>query len=101
MTGRAYDRDEPAWQRGWARRRGARRSGVGWLDPGNARDLDAFLGEFLRLGLARLAVDALGLGLAVVDAPRLVGKARADIVAIGLDMAAHRQQRGAQLGRAG
>ena len=57
-----------------------------------------------RFGRRRLAIDAARLGLAAMDAARLFGEARADIVAVGLDLLAQLLQRrgricGARRGR--
>src|SRR5690242_19024918 len=58
----------------WLRRYGDNRradaaaggSGVA-LDPGDAAELDAFLGQRPRLLVARLAIDAVGIDLTVMD----------------------------------
>src|ERR1700730_11624634 len=78
--------------------RPASRSGVG-LDPGDAAELDAFLGKCLRFLATRLAIDAVRVGLAVMDAARLLGKALADIVAVFFDLPPHFHQGGAHLRR--
>src|ERR1700730_85324 len=78
--------------------RPASRSGVG-LDPGDAAELDAFLGKCLRFLAAGLAIDAVRVGLAVMDAARLLGKALADIVAFLFDLPPHFHQGGAHLRR--
>src|ERR1043166_4035721 len=72
--------------------------GVG-LDPRYAAEFDAFIGERPRFFGARLAIDRVRVGLAVVDAARFLGKAFADIVAIRLDLAAQFHQCGAHLRR--
>src|SRR5207302_10519947 len=81
---------------GGAAMRPASRSGVG-LDPGDAAELDALFGQRLRFVAARLAIDAVRIGLAVMDAARLLGKALADIIAVLFDLPAHFHQRGAHL----
>src|SRR5207248_11245470 len=73
-------------------------SGVG-LDPGDAAELDALIGERPRFFGARLAIDRMRVGLAVMNAARLLGKALADIIAIGFDLSAKFRQRGAHLRR--
>src|SRR5438552_3702302 len=47
----------------------------------------------------RLAIDRMWVGLAVMNAARLLGKALADIIAIGFDLSAKFRQRGAHLRR--
>src|SRR5439155_7311014 len=74
------------------------RLGVG-LDPRDAAELDAFLGQGLRFVVARFAIDAVRIDLAVMNAARLLGKALADVIAIGLDLAAHLRKRGEHLSR--
>ena len=48
------------------------------MDPGNAAELDAFLGQRLRFFVARLAIDAMRIDFAVMNAARLLGKALAE-----------------------
>src|SRR5260370_25637545 len=69
--------------------------------PGDARKLDAFLGEVTGLVLRGLAIDAAGVALAVVDLARFLGKLVADIVAIGLDLGAQLTELLADLDRHG
>lgn len=52
---------------------------------GNGCDLDALFQERLRLIDCRLADDAAGIRLAVMDLAGFLGKLRADVLGIGLD----------------
>src|SRR5262245_49405851 len=49
-------------------------------------EFDALLGQGLGFLARRLAVDAAGGGLLVVDLARLLGEARADVLRLGLDL---------------
>src|SRR5262249_58612942 len=60
---------------------------------------DPFIGEFMRLVFARFAIDAVRIDLAIVDAASLLSKAVPDVIAIGLDLPAHLDQRRAELRR--
>ena len=66
-------------------------------NPGQAAELDAFVGQRLGLLLAGLAVDAALVALAVVDLARFLGELVADMLAVLLDLGAHLEQRLAQL----
>src|SRR5215831_15225471 len=72
-------------------------SGVGRRDPRNAPKADPFICKFARLVLAGLAVNAVRVDLAIMDAAGLFGKTGADVIAIGLDLPAQLDQRGAKL----
>src|ERR1700680_4989536 len=76
----------------------ASRSGIG-LDPGGAAGLKAFLSKSLQFFATRRAIDAVRVGLTVMDATRLLGKALADIVAVLFDLPPHFHQGGAHLRR--
>lgn len=56
--------------------------------PRDTGDLDALVGQRLGLRGRCLTIDAAGVGLAVMDAPGLVGKASADILTPLLDLGA-------------
>src|SRR5439155_26746190 len=58
-------------------------SAIAGRDPRDAAKADALIGEITRLVLARLAIDAVRIDLTVVDAAGLLGKAAADVIAIG------------------
>src|SRR5262245_43134381 len=78
---------------------GGPRSGrlVSARNPGEAAELDAFLGQRLGFLVGGLAVDAALVALAVVDLARLLGELVADMLAVLLDVLAHLEQRLAQL----
>src|SRR3546814_2385896 len=67
-------------------------------DPGYRTELDALVLQPLGFLRRRLAVDAVRVDLAIVDAARLRGEAVADIVAVLLDDAAQCPQLPLQLG---
>src|SRR5260221_525429 len=67
------------------------------LYPGNAAEFDPFLGQRLRFLRRGLAIDPARIDFAVMDAPRLLGKALANIIAILLDLLTHRHQHRAHL----
>src|SRR5258708_36505087 len=73
-----------------SRRRGPRL--VPAWDPGQAAELDAFIGQRFGLLVAGLAIDAALVALAVVDLARLLGKLVADMLAVLLDLLAHLDQ---------
>src|SRR5690349_9321416 len=75
------------------------RSAVGLRDPGDAAKTDPLILEFSRLLFAGLAIDAVRIDFAVVNAPGFFGKALADVIAVGLDLSPHLEQRRAKLGR--
>src|SRR5580692_3953624 len=68
-------------------------------NPGNPAKADPLIFEFSRFLLAGLAVDAVRIDLAIVDAPGFFRKALADVIAVGLDLPPHFDQRGAELCR--
>src|SRR5207247_7366752 len=74
-------------------------SAIGGRDPRDAAEADALIGEIARLILARLAIDAVRIDLAVMDAAGLLGKPIADVIAIGLDLLPQLDQRRAELRR--
>src|SRR5882757_8494279 len=78
-----------------SRRRGPRL--VPAWDPGQAAELDAFVGQRFGLLVAGLAVDAALVALAVMDLARLLGELAADMLAVLLDLLAHLEQGFAQL----
>ncbi len=59
---------------------------VGARHPGDAGELDPLIGQRFRLFRAGLAVDPPPVALPAVDPARLLGKFRADIVAVLLDL---------------
>src|SRR5215472_7449701 len=67
-------------------------SAVGRRDPGDAAKTDPLFAELARLVLAGLAINAVGIDLAVMDTTRLLGKTVADIIAIRLDLPAQLHQ---------
>src|SRR6516225_4427393 len=67
-------------------------SAVGRRDPRNAAKADPLIAEFAGLVLTRFAIDAVRIDLAIVDAASLLGKAIADIIAVGLDLPAQLDQ---------
>src|SRR6202035_5056521 len=68
-------------------------------DPRDAAKADPLILEFSRLLLAGLAVDAVRIDFAIMDAPGFFGKALADVIAMALDLPPHFQQRRAKLCR--
>src|SRR5580693_1923792 len=68
-------------------------------DPGDPTKADPLIREFSRLLFAGLAVDAVRIDFAIVDAPGFFGKALADVIAMGLDPPPHFDQRRAKLCR--
>src|SRR5882724_9874497 len=74
-------------------------SAVGRRDPVNSAKVDPLVGKLPRLLHGGFAVNAVRIDLAVVNAPRLLGKAVADIIAVRLHMPAHLDQSSAELGR--
>src|SRR6266403_1731216 len=79
----------------WSSRCGGEppRSAVGMRDPGDAAKADPLIFEFSRFLFAGLAVDAVRIDLAIVDAPGFFGKALADVMAVGLALRPHLRQR--------
>src|SRR3990172_10383667 len=80
---------------GWTKPPLPRRSAIVARQPRDARELDAFVVQVARLVVRGLAVYVALLGLAVMDAARLLGEAGADIIGRGLDLVAQLAQ-GAQ-----
>src|SRR5215472_7698875 len=74
-------------------------SAVSRRDPGDAAKTDPLFAELARLVLAGLAINAVGIDLAVMDATRLLGKTIADIIAIRLDLPAQLDQSRPELRR--
>ena len=70
---------------------------VGARDPGQARDVDPVFGEGFGLGGRGFAIDAAGIGFAVVDPARLFGEIAADVVAILLHLGTHALQQSDKL----
>src|SRR5437660_723075 len=68
-------------------------------DPGNPAKADPLIREFARLRFAGLAVDAVRIDFAIVDAPGFFGEALADVIAVALDLPPHFEQRRAKLRR--
>src|SRR5438067_399707 len=68
-------------------------------DPGDAAKADPLIREFSRLLFAGLAVDAVRIDFAIVNAPGFFGEALADVIAVGLDLPPHLDQRCAKLCR--
>src|SRR6266851_3769828 len=66
---------------------------VGRGNPGDAAERDALIRQFARFFGARLAIDAVRIGFAVMNAARFLGEALADIIAIRLDLTAQLNQR--------
>src|SRR5258708_3111223 len=73
-------------------------SAVGRWDPGDSAKADPLVGKLLRLPEGGLGVDAVRMDLAVVNPPRLLCKAVADIIAVRLHLPAHLDQSSAELG---
>src|SRR5271170_3466653 len=74
-------------------------STVARREPRNLAKGDPLVGQFARLGVVRLAIDAVRFGLAVVNSPRLFRKMAPDVIAMGFDPSTHLNQRAAQLGQ--
>src|SRR5438046_447714 len=74
-------------------------SAVSVRDPRDAAKADPLIREFARLLFAGLAVDAVRIDFAIVDAPGFFGEALADVIAVGLDLPPHFEQRRAKLRR--
>src|SRR5438445_13281606 len=70
---------------------------VGWRDPGYAAKADPLIGQISRFFIGSLAIDAVRIDLTVVNTAGFFRKAIADVIAVGLDAAAHLDQRCAKL----
>src|ERR1700732_3793626 len=72
-------------------------SAVGWRHPGDAAKADPLIVQLPRFFDGGLAVDAVRIDLAVVNAAGLFRKTVSDIVAVGFDLPTHLDQRRTEL----
>src|ERR1700758_1332253 len=85
----------------WGRRCGGEPpdSAICVRNPGNPAKADSLIRELSRFLFAGFAINAVRIDFAIVDAPGFFRKALADVIAVGLDLPPHFDQRGAELCR--